>query len=73
MAKQPTPAMTVRDIAGFLAVDEKTTYRPLRAKQIPAFRVGGSWRFSKVDLDKRTQQQSTQTENRTKNATETDS
>lgn len=65
--------MTVHDVAGFLAADKKTICRLVRAKQIPAFKVGGSWRFSKVVLDKRTQQQSTQTENRTKNATKTES
>ena len=44
-----------------------------RAKQIPAFKVGGSWRFSKADLDKWIEQQSTQTDIRTTNATETES
>jgi hypothetical protein len=32
-------------------VAERTIYRVAAAKQIPAFKVGGSWRFSKVDID----------------------
>ncbi len=65
--------MTIGEVAGYLKVTERTIYRLAGAKQIPAFKVGGSWRFSKADLDKWIEQQSTQTDNRTTNATETES
>lgn len=65
--------MTIGEVAGYLKVTERTIYRLAGAKQIPAFKVGGSWRFSKVDLDKWIEQQSTQTDNRTTSATETES
>jgi excisionase family DNA binding protein len=65
--------MTIGEVAGYLKVTERTIYRLAGAKQIPAFKVGGSWRFSKVDLDKWIEQQSTQTDNRTANVAETES
>ncbi len=43
--------MTIGVVAGYLKVTERTIYRLAGAKQIPAFKVGGSWRFSKVDID----------------------
>ncbi|NDC75312.1 DNA-binding protein, partial [bacterium] len=36
-----------------------TIYRLAGAKQIPAFKVGGSWRFSKADIDRWIREQST--------------
>lgn len=72
-SKSDNAIMTIGDIAGYLKVTERTIYRLAGAKQIPAFKVGGSWRFSKADLDKWIEQQSTQTDNRTTNATEAES
>jgi len=50
--------MTIGDVADYLKVTERTIYRLAGAKQIPAFKVGGSWRFSKADIDRWIQQQS---------------
>ena len=44
-------AMTVRDVASFLNVDEKTIYRLVIKGELPGFKVLGSWRFQKSDLD----------------------
>jgi excisionase family DNA binding protein len=43
--------MTIGEVAGYLKVTERTIYRLAGAKQIPAFKVGGSWRFSKADIE----------------------
>jgi excisionase family DNA binding protein len=43
--------MTIGEVADYLKVTERTIYRIAGAKQIPAFKVGGSWRFSKSDID----------------------
>ncbi len=43
--------MTIGEVAAFLKVTERTIYRLAGAKKIPAFKVGGSWRFSKTDID----------------------
>jgi len=48
---QPEPAMTVRDVAGYLNVDEKTVYRLAKRGELPGFKVAGSWRFKRTDLD----------------------
>jgi excisionase family DNA binding protein len=45
------PAMTVRDVAIFLNVDEKTIYRLVTKGELPGFKVLGSWRFQKSDLN----------------------
>jgi excisionase family DNA binding protein len=50
MAEQPPPAMTVRDVAGFLAVDEKTIYRLAQQGKLPGFKVAGIWRFQLQDI-----------------------
>jgi excisionase family DNA binding protein len=44
--------MTIRDVAGHLKVTERTICRLLSPKRLPAFKVGGSWRFKMVDIDR---------------------
>jgi excisionase family DNA binding protein len=44
--------LTIREVAEFLRVTEKTIYRMASEKRIPAFKVGGSWRFDKADIEK---------------------
>ncbi|MEM5434726.1 helix-turn-helix domain-containing protein [Paraburkholderia diazotrophica] len=43
--------MTLPQVALFLKVTERTIYRLAAAKEIPAFKVGGSWRFSLSDIE----------------------
>lgn len=43
--------LTIREVAVYLKVTERTIYRLAAAKKIPAFKVGGSWRFSKAGID----------------------
>ena len=45
------PAMTVRDVAAFLNVDEKTIYRLAQKGDLPGIKVLGSWRFQRPDLE----------------------
>jgi excisionase family DNA binding protein len=44
-------AMTVREVAGYLNVDEKTIYRLAKRGELPGFKVAGTWRFKKADID----------------------
>ena len=53
--------MTIGEVAGYLKVTERTIYRLAGAKQIPAFKVGGSWRFSRTDIDQWIREQSIRT------------
>jgi excisionase family DNA binding protein len=50
--------MTIKEVADYLKVTERTIYRLAAAKRIPAFKVGGSWRFSCADIDFWIKQQS---------------
>lgn len=49
--------LTLRQVADFLKVTERTIYRLAAAKQIPAFKVGGTWRFSRTDINQWIQHQ----------------
>ena len=50
-----TDVMTVREVAEYLKVKERTVYRLVAASDIPAFKVGGSWRFRKGEIDQWTE------------------
>lgn len=43
--------MTVKDVASYLKLNERTVYRITTAAKIPAFKVGTSWRFKKEEID----------------------
>jgi len=60
--------LTLAEVAAYLKVTERTIYRLAGAKKIPAFKVGGVWRFSRADIDKWIQQQSGQVLNGDPNA-----
>jgi excisionase family DNA binding protein len=36
---------TVQEVATYLAVNKRTVYRLLKDHRLPAYRVGGQWRF----------------------------
>lgn len=48
---QSTQLMTVRDVARHLDVDEKTVYRLAQCGTPPGFKVAGTWRFERSDLE----------------------
>jgi excisionase family DNA binding protein len=43
--------MTVREVADYLNVDDKTVYRLTKNGRLPGFKVAGAWRFKKEDID----------------------
>lgn len=43
--------LTVREVAELLKLGERTLYRLAQSGGIPAFKVGGSWRFRRQDID----------------------
>lgn len=43
--------LTIREVADYLKVTERTIYRLAADKKIPAFKVGGGWRFRMADID----------------------
>jgi len=50
MPPKVNQALTVRDVAAYLNVDEKTIYRLAQRGELPGFKVAGAWRFQSVDL-----------------------
>jgi len=44
-------ALTVKEVALLLQVDEKTVYRLTRKGDLPGFKVAGAWRFKRSDMD----------------------
>jgi len=59
MNSEEEAILTIKQVAEYLKVTERTIYRLAAAKQIPAFKVGGTWRFSRADIDAWIEQQST--------------
>ena len=43
--------LTLKEVSEYLKVTERTIYRLAASRKIPAFKVGGSWRFSRADID----------------------
>ena len=43
----PEKIMTLKEVAEYLKLAEKTAYRLAAEGKIPGFKVGGSWRFRK--------------------------
>lgn len=47
-----TDIMTIKEVAEYLKLTEKTTYRLAAERKIPGFKVGGAWRFRKSEIDR---------------------
>ncbi|AWF83304.1 helix-turn-helix domain-containing protein [Microbulbifer sp. ANSA003] len=44
--------LTLKQVAEYLQLAEKTAYRLAAEGKLPGFKVGGSWRFKQSDLEK---------------------
>jgi excisionase family DNA binding protein len=47
----PNAAWTVRQVADYLSVNDRTVYRMAERGKLPAFKVGDAWRFRRGDID----------------------
>jgi len=43
--------LTLKEVANYLKLAEKTAYRLAADDKLPGFKVGGSWRFKREDLE----------------------
>ena len=43
--------ITIKELADYLKIAEKTAYRFALEKKIPGFKVGTAWRFRKKEID----------------------
>lgn len=44
--------LTLKEVAEYLKLAEKTAYRLAAEGKLPGFKVGGSWRFKQSDIEK---------------------
>jgi excisionase family DNA binding protein len=44
--------LTLREVAAYLKLAEKTAYKLAAEGKLPGFKVGGSWRFKREDVQK---------------------
>ncbi len=44
--------LTMKEVAEYLKIAEKTAYRFALEGKIPGFKVGGAWRFRKSEIDR---------------------
>jgi excisionase family DNA binding protein len=52
--------ITIREVAEYLKIKEKTVYKLASENVIPGFKVGGSWRFSKTEIEQWVEKQKNQ-------------
>jgi excisionase family DNA binding protein len=58
----PEEILTIREVADYLKVTERTLYRLVQEGRPPAFKVGNSWRFRRDDLERWISEQSSGTD-----------
>lgn len=51
LAMDPLEIFTIKELSLYLKLTEKTAYRLASEGKLPGFKVGGSWRFRKTEID----------------------
>lgn len=51
MLSNDTEILTLDEVANYLKVSTRTVYRLAQKGEIPAFKLGGTWRFRRTELD----------------------
>ncbi|MBX7134187.1 MAG: helix-turn-helix domain-containing protein [Fimbriimonadaceae bacterium] len=59
MADAEDEILTLDEVAAYLKAGKRTVYRLAADQKIPAFKLGGTWRFRKADLEQWIAQQTT--------------
>lgn len=52
MADPEGEILTLEEVAAYLKAGKRTVYRLAQNGKIPAFKLGGSWRFRRAELDR---------------------
>ncbi len=50
--QQDVGLVTIKEIARLLCIAEKTIYKMAAEQRIPAYKLGGSWRFSIAEVQR---------------------
>lgn len=51
MSSKADEILTIDEVAKYLKAGKRTVYRLAASGQIPAFKLGGTWRFRRAELD----------------------
>lgn len=51
MADSDIEILTLDEVAAYLKAGKRTVYRLAAEGKLPAFKLGGTWRFRRSDLD----------------------
>lgn len=51
MSDQPDEILTIDEVAAYLKTSKRTVYRLAANGKLPAFKLGGTWRFRRRELD----------------------
>lgn len=43
--------LTLKEVAAYLKLADKTAYKLAAEGKLPGFKVGGSWRFKQADIE----------------------
>lgn len=54
--------LTIKEVAMLLKVGDRTVYALAQQAQLPGFKVGGQWRFTRYDLEVWIEQQKSHTQ-----------
>lgn len=52
MAETEGEILTLDEVAAYLKAGKRTVYRLTADGRLPGFKLGGTWRFRRSDLDK---------------------
>ena len=44
--------LTIKEVADYLKLTERTLYRLVQEGKIPGFKAGSSWRFKQADIER---------------------
>jgi len=51
MSDQPDEILTIDEVAVYLKAGKRTVYRLAASGRLPAFKLGGTWRFRRSHLE----------------------
>lgn len=54
--------LTMKEVAEYLKINDKTAYKLAAEGKIPGFKVGGAWRFRRGEIDEWIKKQSSKNE-----------
>ena len=52
MSEVESEILTLEEVAAYLKAGQRTVYRLAQQGEIPAFKLGGTWRFRRSELDR---------------------